>query len=942
VNISSSFATSLALFAPVVIAPLDFALPPLRGLRFGPWRVSIPLAEVPGTNLDAALSYARRGWRIFPLEPGTKVPHGAVTNRPGPRLAPTGFKVATCDEATVRSWWSKAPTAGIGWVPGPDHLVIDVDVKNGKDGVSSLAQIAQGRELETLCSLTPSGGFHLILACRETGLREGTDVLGPGLDVRMSNGYVVLPPTVIAQKRYRWRNWWSLATDADIKPAPAWLVDMLKSARTPSPVTASGAEDLAEFERQAVAERATEETVVHLKAALGVIPADDYRTWIAMGEALASLRETEHGLAAEELWIDWSSTSEKFDESVAHRAWQSFRPTRTTYAAVFAEAQRLGWVNPAAHARALTASDVIARLRALSLDQVGRDWIDMSKPLSSQEEADVVREVAHLTKREVRELKHELKSARQAERTAAHAASIEERANGRTLIRYRPEDKLAMSNQLESEILKRAGEGEYITFAGQLCEVATRLLPGMHLIDHGDLEPPPVPVIAPLDAVALLERGERVATFYTVGKQGEQLIGVPKAVIDILLGQRRHGAPEVSGLVTHPIVLPSGEILATDGRHHGSKLYLHGATGGGARSYAHGEAIAAVTRLRTTFLEGFEFADEWDADVALAGLFTAVQRRVLDTSPGLLVKAHMQSSGKTTLVRRMHVVLTGQDLAVSTFPRGDETEVQKRLLSALMRSPAIVCFDNFPDGERFESPSISGAMTLPTFTQRMLGASRDVEVPTHSLFVVTGNNLTLGADEDSRWLVCCLAPKNSRPSERTFRHPDVVGHALKIRHQVLQDVVGIIAGYLASGQEMQTATRFARWDRMVRQPLLWSGCSDMSRNFSSNADQSDASLALAHLLSSLFALFDEKEFSAKQLTTPTVEDEFEPGPRSDLDEALAALGSKSRDDPGSIGKVLKKVVGKVARVSGPRASQDMKLLTRLLNGNQRYQVEIVK
>lgn len=90
-------------------------------------------------------------------------------------------------------------------------------------------------------------------------------------------------------------------------------------------------------------------------------------------------------------------------------------------------------------------------------------------------------------------------------------------------------------------------------------------------------------------------------------------------------------------------------------------------------------------------------------------------------------------------------------------------------------------------------------------------------------------------------------------------------------------------------------------------------------------------------------MFAENEFTAKQLTTRTVEDELEPGPKSDLDEALAALGSQSRDDPGSIGKVLKKFVGRVATVScSPGAFEDMRLLTRLLNGSQRYQVQIVK
>lgn len=79
-----------------------------------------------------------------------------------------------------------------------------------------------------------------------------------------------------------------------------------------------------------------------LRSALAAIPADDRDVWIRMGHALKPLGD--QGL---NIWIDWSQTSDKYDDEDALRVWDSFKPQRTGYQAVFAEAQRRGWENPA-------------------------------------------------------------------------------------------------------------------------------------------------------------------------------------------------------------------------------------------------------------------------------------------------------------------------------------------------------------------------------------------------------------------------------------------------------------------------------------------------------------------------------------------------------------------------------------------------------------------
>lgn len=82
-----------------------------------------------------------------------------------------------------------------------------------------------------------------------------------------------------------------------------------------------------------------------LRSALQAIDPDDYSVWIAMGQALKPLDAA--GFA---LWDAWSQASAKYRQEEMSRRWISFNADRTGPAAVFAEAQRRGWMNPAAKA----------------------------------------------------------------------------------------------------------------------------------------------------------------------------------------------------------------------------------------------------------------------------------------------------------------------------------------------------------------------------------------------------------------------------------------------------------------------------------------------------------------------------------------------------------------------------------------------------------------
>ena len=188
----------------------------------------------PGDLLEAALTYARRGWAVFPCLPGKKEP-----------AIKTGFQAATLDEAQIRKWWSRRPRANIGIATGntSGFWVLDVDEADEKGGGETLRAHERrcGALPNTVEQLTPSGGRHMLFRMNGVAVRNSAQKrLGPGLDTRGSGGYIIAPPSVHPNGGvYAW------SVDghpADMQPvdAPAWLYDMLKDKPRETPPPGSG------------------------------------------------------------------------------------------------------------------------------------------------------------------------------------------------------------------------------------------------------------------------------------------------------------------------------------------------------------------------------------------------------------------------------------------------------------------------------------------------------------------------------------------------------------------------------------------------------------------------------------------------------------------------------------------------------------------------------
>lgn len=575
--------------------------------------------------------------------------------------------------------------------------------------------------------------------------------------------------------------------------------------------------------------------------------------------------------------------------------------------------------------------DVLQRLRDMPGEQFRQEWVEIAATLSPTDLEVAKKIVADRLGIGVRavgkQLTQFIAKRYRAKRDAQFKAQVGERVE---VVLREPEcSEIAFAEKLEGQMIDHPAARFGLYRNGDMlvrCKLDEQ--PGAHLIDNPDAPPPKVALLVPYNRFSMQALVESVFAFCTVNMDGERLpAACPITLPQTLLNLPASSAPSIRGLLQHPVVTIDGEFINAPGFDKRTGLLLpNGEQIEGLRPYTLKEARAAYAGLRKWFLSGFEFADEAAGDQALGFLFLAVMRKALDIAPMIAATAPVQSSGKTTLMQRIHAVLTGRDLPVQSMTT-DVREFKKVLLSVLIGSPPMVCFDNVFDGGVFGSNALSAAVTSPTYSDRLLGVSEHVRVSTNTVFAVTGNNLQLDAETAERTLEARLISKSARPRERRFDISDVVSDAAARRSDVLCDVLCIVAGYIKAKRPMAgqgVPSRFNQWAALVRDPLLWLGVSDLAVQFSQNMVKAGDQMGAAAVLSALKTAFGEKPFTASQVaaiaenaqTLINVPAEAKEGLRASLIEGLGNLRCSDPKEPRSVGRGLKAMVDRICPVTG--------------------------
>ena len=131
---------------------------------------------------NAAEKYAKLGYKVFPLAPGLKRPHGG--------LVPHGVSQASNDVEKVQDWFTREPSANLG-LACTGLIVIDCDLGNTWPGFERLKS-----EGHAAVQNTPSGGMHFLF--RQQDGKEWSNSqsrIASKIDTRSDGGYIVVAPS---------------------------------------------------------------------------------------------------------------------------------------------------------------------------------------------------------------------------------------------------------------------------------------------------------------------------------------------------------------------------------------------------------------------------------------------------------------------------------------------------------------------------------------------------------------------------------------------------------------------------------------------------------------------------------------------------------------------------------------------------------------------------
>lgn len=422
----------------------------------------------------------------------------------------------------------------------------------------------------------------------------------------------------------------------------------------------------------------------------------------------------------------------------------------------------------------------------------------------------------------------------------------------------------------------------------------------------------------PLDQYRLEQKLGGAIQYQGFDARGNIILRDPPAnlVKRIISLGRIRGLKPLDAVITAPSLRPDGTILDAPGYDAETKLYYYRAPDDPEVAIPISPSVREVEKALATLMKPFDdfpFVEPLDRGIFLAALLSAAVRGILPTCPSFGFDAPVQGSGKTLLAQCVAVLAGDHDPVVYPHVSGrDDEEVRKRLMSFLRTGAKAMVWDNVLG--TFDSASLAAALTSETFSDRVLGRSEVITVPNKSLFIFTGNNLTLQGDLVRRILVCRIDPRMDQPFKRSFDLDPLV-HLREHRVELIAAALTVLRGYLSSNaaRPIGRMASFEAWSDLVRNAVCWIAGDIGKGSFTdpmaavSRALEHDPDLELhGDLLVALRERYGEREFLAAEIYQSVRQEPGVVGSGSAhaLWEALVAINDQTTRSASTIGKAL--------------------------------------
>ncbi|WP_170937394.1 MULTISPECIES: bifunctional DNA primase/polymerase [Rhodomicrobium] len=791
--------------------------------------------------LEAALEYARMGWPVFPCNPiqdaavkgkkrKSKSPlvAGPDKDADGNAIPETGgLWRATTDEAQIRKWWGKYPKALIGVPTGARSglFVVDLDPAEGETAKDVFDRLwdAVGKFPNGPVSETQSGGMHIWFRNPDGELPHNSAKRIPGVDWRGHGGYVIVPPSVMADgKAYRWR---VMPRELPFPAATPRLLDLVFQRGDFAPEKRRGGDAAPSTPARPISVDSPGDKAVrrYAQAALDRARSDVARC--PKGSRGHELNAAAYGMAP---FVALGALSEREVIAALQDGADLCGLTSTDGAK-----ERDAKIRRGLSAGAQNIGDLDRRLREIreEADRRGVRFDDDGRRSTSPAMPEPPEPV---------------------EPPGGSASSGSEPRSGgpgappgilppedddtRKVIRIKAGRLPEAVAEAETALIE-AGPGPIYQRSGELVHIARRP------VRRSDGSEETQETVVNVEQPALLEELAYIARFerFDVRAKGWIPTDPPAKVAEAYYGRRAWRLPNLHHLIATPTMRPDGSILSRQGYDVDTGLYLTWELRGlNVPDKPTRDDAETALMVLTEILKGFPYADRDDGEraglglsVALAGLIGAMLRPTLPSAPLIGVTAPKAGTGKSYLVDLIAMIATGRRATCLVSGIKPE-EFEKSLGAILLASLPLLSLDNMV--QPLTGQLICMALSQERIDMRVLGLSKTANLPTTTALFATGNNLKLQGDLTRRALLCRLDARLERPEERTFES-DLLGEVRRRRAELVSAALTIARwGFLLrKGKSDWTLddpglgkpfAGFETWCRRVRDPLVELGCID--------------------------------------------------------------------------------------------------------------------
>jgi len=327
------------------------------------------------------------------------------------------------------------------------------------------------------------------------------------------------------------------------------------------------------------------------------------------------------------------------------------------------------------------------------------------------------------------------------------------------------------------------------------------------------------PIITELPEAVLDSHIHQAANFIRESDDGVRQVDLPKRHVQRMM--ETMSFPPLESIIEVPVMREDGSLLTEPGYDEASKLYFEPAPGLNIPEIPLDPTNEEVEKAVNTVwrpLQDFPFVDQSSKANALGLMLTPMIRPLLrdHNVPLAAVDATVQGTGKTLYVTIVSITSTGRPAATMNAPDSDE-EWRKQITAQLLQGASMIVVDNVRG--RLQSAPLEQALTTSVWQDRVLGQSKQVEIPQRATWVATGNNIQPKGDMLRRVYPIRMDAEMERPwTGRDFEIPNLREWTKEHRGELVGAVLTLARSWVSDGRpepSVEALGSFEEWTRTI-------------------------------------------------------------------------------------------------------------------------------